>query len=104
MMSHCRACYFRLPPKMRRALYSTHDDYVGPYNESLEFLGHESPSAREDRIEAAAIREGTQIAMREPSGARRLAPASPKGERGGVHQTHLRRSSPGTVQSSNQEP
>jgi len=58
MMSHCRACYFALPPKMRRALYDTHDDYVGPYNASLEFLGHESPSAREDRAHAAAIASG----------------------------------------------
>jgi hypothetical protein len=65
MMSHCRACYFKLPKPMRQALYSTHDDYVTPYNNSLQFLGLESPSAREDRIRDAAIREGIQISIKE---------------------------------------
>ncbi|HEX4084342.1 MAG TPA: hypothetical protein VHY22_05490 [Chthoniobacteraceae bacterium] len=65
MMSHCRACYFKLPRAMRQALYNTHDDYITPYNESLKFLGLESPSAREDRRHAAAIREGVQVVMKE---------------------------------------
>ena len=64
-MSHCSRCYFALPVKMRNALYNTHDDYITPYNESLKYLGHESPSARADRLHAEAIRHGMQISMQE---------------------------------------
>ena len=62
-MSHCSRCYFRLPKPMRSALYDTHDDYIAPYNASLEYLGHESPAAREDRLRAEAIKAGNQAVI-----------------------------------------
>jgi hypothetical protein len=47
-MSHCRACYFKLPPRLRKALYQGFGDgYEEAYEESLEFL-------RETNLTAAA--------------------------------------------------
>jgi hypothetical protein len=38
-MSHCRACYYALPPKMRSALYQGFGDgYEEAYEQSLDFL------------------------------------------------------------------
>jgi len=38
-MSHCRACYFKLPKKMRNDLYKRFDSgYQEAYIESLKFL------------------------------------------------------------------
>lgn len=39
-MSHCRSCYFKLPPEMRKALYKRfYEGYQEAFNRSLEFLG-----------------------------------------------------------------
>jgi hypothetical protein len=38
-MSHCRTCYYKLPPKMRQALYrGFNNGYEETYEESLRFL------------------------------------------------------------------
>ncbi|MCA1591819.1 MAG: hypothetical protein LC754_04025 [Acidobacteria bacterium] len=38
-MSHCRACYYALPPKMRSALYQGFGDgYEEAFEDSLKFL------------------------------------------------------------------
>lgn len=38
-MSHCRSCYYALPPKMRSALYQGFGaGYEEAYEESLSFL------------------------------------------------------------------
>lgn len=42
-MSHCRKCYFALPPNMRHALYNGFGDgYEEAYEASLEFLAARS--------------------------------------------------------------
>jgi hypothetical protein len=39
-MSHCRSCYFKLPDKMRTALYQRFGrGYENAYRESCKFLG-----------------------------------------------------------------
>ena len=38
-MSHCRSCYYALPPKMRSALYQGFGDgYEEAFEESLRYL------------------------------------------------------------------
>jgi hypothetical protein len=42
MMSHCRSCYFSLPPENRKALYRKFNQgYQEAYRESLKILGIE---------------------------------------------------------------
>ncbi len=44
MMSHCRRCYFSLPPKLRKALYKwIGSGYEEAYTESLAMLKGERP-------------------------------------------------------------
>lgn len=39
MMSHCRKCYYALPPEMRRALYQRFGQgYEAAFRASLKFL------------------------------------------------------------------
>lgn len=46
-MSHCRKCYYVLPPKMRSALYKGFGEgYEEAYEESLNFLKERSNHAR----------------------------------------------------------
>jgi hypothetical protein len=38
-MSHCRSCYYRLPPKMRSALYRPYGEgYEEAFEDSLRYL------------------------------------------------------------------
>jgi hypothetical protein len=90
MMSHCRTCYFKLPAKLRSALYSTHDDYVGPYNQTLTFLGHESPSAREDRLAAEAANAGMQVVIHDTQ----LHQEASTGASAGINNPHQKQRTP----------
>lgn len=45
-MSHCRACYFSLPPRLRSALYKpVFGGYAEAYTESLAWLKAKSEEA-----------------------------------------------------------
>jgi hypothetical protein len=65
MTPFCRECFLTLETPQKDAIMNHHVPVAESYGAALAYLGLESPAARADRIHAAAIREGMQIAMYE---------------------------------------